>query len=91
LRDGRGQIGPELVNGVADVPGFTNLFERRSVVLQQNSPHGRPRLAGGGPPTYVSEQGDNGSARNTLEDIIARYPGSEAAGKARTRLAALRR
>ena len=37
------------------------------------------------------EQGDSGSARNTLEDIIARYPGSEAAGKARTRLAALRR
>jgi TolA-binding protein len=38
-----------------------------------------------------AEQGDNGSARNTLEDIIARYPGSEAAGKARTRLATLRR
>jgi tol-pal system protein YbgF len=37
------------------------------------------------------EQGDPGSARNTLEDIIARYPASEAAGKARTRLAALRR
>ena len=37
-----------------------------------------------------AEQGDNGSARNTLEDIIARYPLSEAAGKARTRLAALR-
>jgi TolA-binding protein len=37
------------------------------------------------------EQGDSGSARNTLEDIIARYPGSEAAGKARTRRAALRR
>ena len=38
-----------------------------------------------------AEQGDNGSARNTLEDIIARFPTSEAAGKARTRLAALRR
>ena len=38
-----------------------------------------------------TEEGDVGSARNTLEDIIARYPGSEAAGKARTRLAALRR
>jgi tol-pal system protein YbgF len=38
-----------------------------------------------------AEQGDNGSARNTLEDIIARFPGSEAAGKARTRLAGLRR
>ena len=38
-----------------------------------------------------AEQGDAPSARNTLEDIIARYPSSEAAGKARTRLAALRR
>jgi tol-pal system protein YbgF len=38
-----------------------------------------------------SEQGDAGSARNTLEDIIARYPGSEAASKARTRLASLKR
>jgi tol-pal system protein YbgF len=38
-----------------------------------------------------AEQGDNGSARNTLEDIIARFPLSEAAGKARTRLVALRR
>lgn len=38
-----------------------------------------------------AEQGDTGSARNTLEDIIARFPSSEAAGKARTRLAALRR
>jgi len=33
-----------------------------------------------------AEQGDAGSARNTLEDIIARFPMSEAAGKARTRL-----
>jgi tol-pal system protein YbgF len=38
-----------------------------------------------------AEQGDAGSARNTLEDIIARFPTSEAAGKARTRLATLRR
>ncbi len=38
-----------------------------------------------------TEQGDAGSARNTLEDIIARYPGTEAAGKARTRLSAARR
>lgn len=38
-----------------------------------------------------SEQGDVGSARNTLEDIIARYPATEAASKARTRLSALRR
>jgi tol-pal system protein YbgF len=38
-----------------------------------------------------AEQGDNGSARNTLEDIIARFPNSEAAGKARTRLSSLRR
>ena len=37
------------------------------------------------------EQGDGGSARNTLEDIIARYPGTEAAAKARTRLVAPRR
>ena len=36
------------------------------------------------PVTYVP-------ARNTLEDIIARFPASEAAGKARTRLASLRR
>jgi tol-pal system protein YbgF len=38
-----------------------------------------------------AEQGDAGSARNTLEDIIARFPSSDAAGKARTRLATLRR
>ena len=38
-----------------------------------------------------AEQGDSGSARNTLEDSIARFPASEAAGKARTRLATLRR
>ena len=38
-----------------------------------------------------AEQGDSGSARNTLEDIIARFPTSEAAGKARTRLTAQRR
>jgi tol-pal system protein YbgF len=38
-----------------------------------------------------AEQGDTGSARNTLEDIIARFPASEAAGKARTRLSSLRR
>jgi tol-pal system protein YbgF len=38
-----------------------------------------------------AEQGDAGSARNTLEEIIARYPTSEAAGKARTRLSSLRR
>jgi len=38
-----------------------------------------------------AEQGDSGSARNTLEDIIARFPASEAAGKARTRLTAQRR
>jgi tol-pal system protein YbgF len=38
-----------------------------------------------------AEQGDTGSARNTLEDIIARFPSSEAAGKARTRLTTLRR
>ena len=38
-----------------------------------------------------NEQGDAGSARNTLEDIIARYPGTEAAAKARTRLTPPRR
>jgi len=38
-----------------------------------------------------AEQGDPASARNTLEDIIARFPSSDAAGKARTRLTALRR
>jgi TolA-binding protein len=32
------------------------------------------------------ETGDNGSSRNTLEDIVARFPSSEAAAKARTRL-----
>ena len=37
------------------------------------------------------ETADNGSARNTLEDIIARFPTSDAAAKARTRLAQLRR
>ena len=37
------------------------------------------------------ETSDNGSARNTLEDIIARFPASDAAAKARTRLAQLRR
>jgi tol-pal system protein YbgF len=38
-----------------------------------------------------SDQGDNGKARETLEDIIARYPASEAAGKARIRLAGTKR
>jgi len=38
-----------------------------------------------------AEQGQAGAARNTLEDLIARYPSSDAAGKARTRLTALRR
>ena len=37
------------------------------------------------------ETNDLGSARNTLEDIIARFPMSDAAAKARMRLAALRR
>lgn len=37
------------------------------------------------------ETGDVGSARNTLSDIISQYPSSEAAAKARTRLAQLRR
>jgi tol-pal system protein YbgF len=41
--------------------------------------------------TIQLEQGDNGSARNTLEDVIAKYPGTEAAAKARTRLQSLRR
>lgn len=34
-----------------------------------------------------ADQGDSAGARNTLEDIIARYPGSDAATKARSRLA----
>lgn len=38
-----------------------------------------------------TEMGDKRAARNTLEDIIARYPGTEAATKARTRLGQLRR
>ena len=37
------------------------------------------------------ETGDTRAARNTLEDIIARYPSTEAATKARTRLSQLRR
>ena len=37
--------------------------------------------------TIQSEQGDSGSARNTLEDIVKNYPQSEAAAKARSRLA----
>jgi len=32
------------------------------------------------------ELGDNGGARKTLEEIVAKYPTSEAAGKARQRL-----
>lgn len=38
-----------------------------------------------------SELGDPGSARDTLEDVIAKYPASEAAGKARARLPQARR
>ncbi len=34
-----------------------------------------------------AEQGGTAASRITLEDIVARYPGSEAAGKARQRLA----
>ena len=41
--------------------------------------------------SVLHEQGDAGSARVMLEDIIARFPSTEAAGKARTRLTALRR
>jgi tol-pal system protein YbgF len=41
--------------------------------------------------TVQQETGDVRSARNTLEDLIARYPGSEAAAKGRTRLTQLRR
>ena len=37
------------------------------------------------------ETGDTRAARNILEDIIARYPSTEAATKARTRLSQLRR
>ena len=33
-----------------------------------------------------SEQGDNASARRTLEELMAKYPQSEAAGKAKQRL-----
>ena len=32
------------------------------------------------------ELGDNASSRRTLQDIVARFPTSEAAGKARQRL-----
>ena len=38
-----------------------------------------------------AEQGKAAVARNTLEDLIARYPSSDAAGKARIRLGSLRR
>ena len=34
-----------------------------------------------------AELGDNATSRNVLEDIVARYPTSEAAGKAKQRLA----
>ena len=37
------------------------------------------------------ESGDNGSARNTFEDIIARFPSSDAAVKARSRLVLFKR
>lgn len=38
-----------------------------------------------------SDQGESGKARDTLEDIIARYPSSDAAAKARTRLSGARK
>jgi tol-pal system protein YbgF len=38
-----------------------------------------------------SDEGNAGGARDMMEDIIARYPQSEAAGKARQRLAGLKR
>jgi tol-pal system protein YbgF len=38
-----------------------------------------------------SDRGDGGKARQTLEDLVAKYPSSEAAGKARTRLAGPKR
>jgi TolA-binding protein len=37
-----------------------------------------------------SAQGDAGAARRTLEDLIAKYPLSEAAEKAKQRLAKLK-
>ena len=36
--------------------------------------------------TAQSEQGDNATARRTLEELMAKYPQSEAAGKAKQRL-----
>ena len=33
-----------------------------------------------------SEMGDNASARRTLEELLGKYPQSEAAGKAKQRL-----
>lgn len=41
--------------------------------------------------SVLHEQSDLGSARNMLEDIIARYPSTDAAGKARTRLTTLKK
>ena len=38
--------------------------------------------------TSQVELGDNARRRRTLEDIVAKYPNSDAAGKARQRLAA---
>ena len=38
-----------------------------------------------------SDRGEAGKARQTLEDLVAKYPSSEAAGKARARLAGAKR
>jgi TolA-binding protein len=38
-----------------------------------------------------AELGDAGAARNSYEDIIAKYSSSDAAAKARTRLSGLRK
>lgn len=76
---------------------YANLRDYRSALAAQEEVVTRFPQSAKAPDALLAiaaiqaEQGDTGSARNTLEDIIARFPASDAAGKARTRLTALRR
>ena len=53
-------------------------------------PDGRPKVPDAllNIASAQSEMGDNASARRTLEELMGKYPTSEAAGKAKQRLGA---
>ena len=61
MRNGREQIWPELGNRIADVTGLTNLFERSSVVLEQNPPTAVPVLRAADRPEADNQRAFSGT------------------------------